>query len=54
MGDRPAGADQWRFLYVVPELDTIVVTTARYALPPEQTLDRYLITNFVLLAVKSD
>jgi CubicO group peptidase (beta-lactamase class C family) len=41
-----------QYLYVVPELDTIVVTTAKYELPPEQTLDRDLITNFVLPSVK--
>ena len=40
-----------QYLYVVPELDTIVVTTANYELPPEQTPDRYLITNFVLPSV---
>jgi len=41
-----------QYLYVVPELDTIVVTTAKYDLPPEKTLDRYLITNFVLPSVQ--
>jgi CubicO group peptidase (beta-lactamase class C family) len=42
-----------QYLYVVPDLDTIVVTTAKYDLPPEETLDRDLITNFVLPAIKS-
>ena len=41
-----------QYLYVVPELATIVVTTAKYELPPEETLDRDLITNFVLPAVR--
>jgi CubicO group peptidase (beta-lactamase class C family) len=43
-----------QYLYVVPELDTIVVTTARHEVPPEQTPDRDLITNFVLPAVKPE
>jgi CubicO group peptidase (beta-lactamase class C family) len=41
-----------QYLYIVPELDTIVVTTADYELPPEETLDRYVITEFVIPAVK--
>jgi CubicO group peptidase (beta-lactamase class C family) len=41
-----------QYLYVVPELDAIVVTTANYELPPQHTLDRYLITNLVLPAIK--
>jgi CubicO group peptidase (beta-lactamase class C family) len=41
-----------QYLYVVPDLDTIVVTTAQYDLPPQETLDRYLITEFVLPSVK--
>jgi CubicO group peptidase (beta-lactamase class C family) len=41
-----------QYLYVVPELDTIVVTTARYDLPPQETLDRYLITQLVLPSIK--
>jgi CubicO group peptidase (beta-lactamase class C family) len=41
-----------QYLYVVPELDAIVVTTADYELPPQATLDRYLITNFILPAMK--
>ena len=40
-----------QYLFVVPALDLIVVTTARYDLPPEKTLDRDLITSGVLPAV---
>jgi CubicO group peptidase (beta-lactamase class C family) len=41
-----------QYVYVVPALNTIVVTTAKHDLPPEETLDRYLITDFVLPSVR--
>jgi CubicO group peptidase (beta-lactamase class C family) len=41
-----------QYLYVVPARDTIVVTTARYDVPPEQTLDRDVITGLVLPAIR--
>jgi CubicO group peptidase (beta-lactamase class C family) len=41
-----------QYLYVVPALDLIVVTTAKWQLPPEKTLDRDLITRYVLPAVR--
>jgi CubicO group peptidase (beta-lactamase class C family) len=42
-----------QYLYVIPELDTIVVTTADHEVPPEDTLDRYLITNLVFPSIKA-